>query len=131
MSMIDFAADARISPSGVFVPPTSHMLVGGSIQWPLELMFGGPLDRGVRAKRPLPVQISRESGTYVVNCEAIEQFGYGSDMSEALDDFGKTVAEMFLYLSEESKADRLGDELAHRYEVLQQYLERRDLPMAA
>jgi hypothetical protein len=124
MEVIDFAAS--ISPSGIFTPETPHIPAGATIQWPMEIMFGGPLDHGLRVIVPLPVQISKENGTYIANCAAIQQFGYGSDMSEALDDFGKTVAEMFLYLSEESKADRLGNELAIQYKALQQYLERRD-----
>jgi hypothetical protein len=44
-------------------------------------------------------------------------------MSEALDDFGKTVSEMYFYLAEEKEGDRLSDSLLGQYAVLQKFLE--------
>ena len=126
MPVIELRADAQMSPSGVFVPPEESPLVStGPIRWPLEMQFGGPLDRGLRFKRPLPVQAYRDGLTYVVDCQLLEQFGCGLNMSEALDDFGKTISEMYFSLDEENASDRLGDTLARQFQALQEFIELR------
>ena len=130
MPVIDLQADARLSPSGVFVPPEGSPPVStGPIQWPLEMQFGGPLDRGLRFKRPLLVQAYKDGLTYVVDCQLLEQFGSGLNMSEALDDFGKTISEMFFSLDEENASGRLGVTLVRQFQTLREFIELR--PKAA
>jgi hypothetical protein len=87
--------------------------------------FGGPLDRRLRFKRPLPVTVEKENLTYIVDCQLIGQFGYGSNLAEALDDFGKTVSEMYFSLDEETRAEQLGDSLVQQFHVLMEFVEPR------
>lgn len=130
MPVIELHAEAQMSPSGVFVPPEGSRFVStGPIQWPLGMQFGGPLDRGLRFKRPLPVQAYKDGLTYVVDCQLLEQFGSGSNMSEALDDFGKTISEMYFSLDEENASGRLGDDLVRQLQTLREFIELR--PKAA
>lgn len=85
--------------------------------------FSGPLKRGLRFKKALPVQVRKQGETYVVDCQLIGQFGYGSNIAEAVDDFGKTVSEMYFSLFEESEAGRLSGSPAATFTLLRDFIE--------
>jgi hypothetical protein len=129
MPVTEIQADARISAGGVFVPPTDTLgtISGAALQWPIDMHFGGTIDRRLHFKRPLPVKVYKQDGTYVVRCEEIDQFGYGPDMSEALDDFGSTVSEMYFYLADQFKEGNLADSLIQQFAILQSFIERRGI----
>jgi hypothetical protein len=66
---------------------------------------------------------SRREGSVVVSSDDLEEFGYGSTLSDALDDFGKTVCE--LYHSLEAEEERLSNHLKQTLATLRRYLEPR------
>ena len=107
------------------------LLLEGLATGPIELAFGSLLDSRLRVIRPLPVRLSKQDDTCVVECDEIGQFGYGSEMTEALDDFGKTVAEMFFSLEDEFQAGTLGDQLIQSLELLRSFIEPRERPQVA
>ncbi len=127
MPTIEMQPQLRVSASGALVPPAKTESTSDAVQleWPVLMLYGGRLDWRLRTARPFPVRIYKENDTYVVQCEEIEQFGYGSDMSEALDDFGKTVSEMYFYLADES--GNLTDSMSERFSVLSRFIEHLDM----
>jgi hypothetical protein len=126
------AEDAHIAPSGTFVAPgnqeeggnaPSIAFVGGSEEFPMNLKFAALPDGRLRFKQPLSVRLSKDNGTYVAQCIEIDQFGYGSDSGEALDDLSRTLAEMFIYLSDADRSGSLGEALTEQYALLREFIE--------
>jgi len=125
---IDVAADARMSPSGVLSAVTGPLDTGISdIQWPADIRLGGLLDSRLSFRKPLPVSLYKDQDVYVARCIEVDNFGYGSNSSEALDDLGKTLSEMYFFLSEAERSGALGESLATQYSVLCEYVVRRDV----
>ena len=85
------------------------------------VLFGAISDPMIKVKSPIPLRISREGDTVAVFSPDLEEFGYGQTLSDALDDFAKTVRE--LYLSLTPRPERLSDYLQGVLEKLQQFLE--------
>ena len=88
---------------------------------PRDLLFAASPDHRLRFKRAIPIKISREKEVYVAHAPEIEEFGYGESVAQCLDDFGKTVLELFWTLSEEK--DRLGPDLQSQFAKLNTFLE--------
>jgi hypothetical protein len=85
------------------------------------VLFGAMSDPMIRVKSPIPLRISREGDTVAVFSPDLEEFGYGRTLSDALDDFAKTVRELYLSLS--ARQESLSDYLQGVLEKLQQFLE--------
>lgn len=85
------------------------------------VLFGAISDPMIRVKSPIPLRISREGDTVAVFSPDLEEFGYGQTLSDALDDFAKTVRE--LYLSLTPRPERLSDYLQGVLEKLQRFVE--------
>lgn len=90
---------------------------------PTKILFGAIVDPRLRVKTSIPIDISRAQEAVVAYSPELEEFGYGPSLSEALDDFGKTICE--LYFSLEGKEEKLGDSLKKLLAVLRTYLEPR------
>ncbi len=90
---------------------------------PCKILFGAMPHPRLRFKQPLEVGLFAEQGSVVACAETVDEFGHGDSMGEALDDLGKTLAELFLTLEEESK--RLGHDLQECFAKLTTFLERR------
>ncbi len=86
---------------------------------PKKLLFGAISDPRLRVKLPIPVDISGKKGAVVTHWSDIGEFGYGPHMSAALDDFGKTVSE--LYWSLDSREGDLGDDLKKVLSILRHH----------
>lgn len=144
MSMVK-VVEATLSPSGEtqILPPDekhlkSYVYVGGAV-YPLKsvevrpsamapvrpsrILFGAINHPRLRMKTPIPVDISAEGESVVASCSELEEFGYGPSLSEALDDFGRTVCQ--LYFSLDSEGDRLNENLKEIRSRLSRYLEPR------
>ena len=91
---------------------------------PRKIQFGAVANQKIRVKQPLSVELKREGESVVAYCADLEEFGYGSNVSEALDDFGSTVAELFQSLVHDEP--RLGDDLRRQLQRVRQYLETRE-----
>lgn len=128
---------ARLSPAGQTGLPeerkayvfTGTTPVGFEVQIarlvrPIQseaVLFGAISDPMIRVKSPIPLRISREGDTVAVFSSDLEEFGYGPTLSDALDDFAKTVCELYLSLS--PRREKLSEYLQGVFEKLQQFLE--------
>jgi hypothetical protein len=90
---------------------------------PDEVLFGAMPDRRLRFKRPLLVHTERREEGAIARADEIGEFGYGRSTGEALDDLGKTVAE--LYFSLNAEKDRLSADLETLRLRLDEYIELR------
>ena len=88
---------------------------------PEAVLFGAISDPMIRVTSPIPLRISREGDTVAVFSPDLEEFGYGQTLSDALDDFAKTIRELYLSLS--ARREILSDHLQGVLEKLQQFLE--------
>jgi hypothetical protein len=125
MPVIDVPADARVSPSGVVSADQNPGLtfISNEIQWPMEIQFGGLLDPRLSFRKPVQVTLYKdEHDVYVARSVQVDQFGYGSNAAEALDDLGKTLSEMYFYLSDSSEAGSLGESLAAQHALLSEFI---------
>jgi hypothetical protein len=112
MPVDEILAEARVSHSGAVEMSSLLQGTSGQIQWPIEIQFAGLLDK--------------DEGSYVAHSSELEQFGYGATPGDALDDFGKTISEMYFYLSDAVKSDSLGESLKEHYRTLSTLLALRD-----
>ena len=94
--------------------------VASAAQQPKHLLFGAISHPRLRALRPIPVEISRKQGNYVARFKTADEFGWGETMSMALEDLGKTLAELFIGLSE--KQGLLGPDLKRLHVKLSNYI---------
>ena len=86
-----------------------------------KLTFGAVPDRRFTFLKPAQLTISAEDEeTIVAHSPELMLFGYGSNIQEALDDFSKTLGE--LYLSLQEKTGRLGEALARQLKSVEQHL---------
>jgi hypothetical protein len=77
----------------------------------------------LRLRRPLPVDVLAEGENVGVWSEELEELGTGPHLSAAIDDFQRSVVE--LYLSLETDQDRIGGEIAALWQRLQQVVTRK------
>ena len=121
--------EGRGSPSGIVSPDTTRVsfapLNDWALEWPLQMQFGGLLDGELFFRKPLQVNIYRDGQSYVAKCTEVDQFGCCADLAEALDDLGRTLSEMYRYLSEANHAETRGDSLKEQYALLCCFIGRR------
>lgn len=93
---------------------------GASVKQPKHLRFGAVSHPKLRVLRGIPVEISRKRGTYIATFKQANEFGCGSNLSLALDDLGKTLAELYLGLTDQYEV--LGTDLKNLHQTLSRYL---------
>ena len=125
-------------PGATFAPPKDHVkkvqfMVPNSTKIvsiepqrpprkpPSHIQFGMLHNRQLRMTRSIPLDIERKKDTVVASWAEIDEFGYGRNISEALDDFGKTVEELFLTLHERQAS--LSEDLVRIWLLLSQHIE--------
>ena len=131
MPAVDEIRGSIMSPPGFSLGPEAIERLHGSLRrivvgdlgfsLPTDILFGAIRDVRLRVKKPIPVTISRDESGVVVSSSELEDFGCGANISEALDDFAKTISE--LYISLEENADRLGDDLKRQFAHLRDFIE--------
>jgi hypothetical protein len=84
------------------------------------LLLGTVNDRRFRVLKPIPLEIERQESLVVASWPEIEEFGSGDSLSNAIDDFTKTLVE--LYQSLTADQSRLGPDLDRVFTVLREYL---------
>ena len=104
----------RVVPAELERPIIIVKPLDGSVSFeiknrPEKVLLGVLGDPQLRLRRPIPVDISVDAGTVVAASAELEEFGYGDSLSAALEDLGKTVAQLFLSLSKDES--RLGGQL--------------------
>ena len=74
------------------------------------------LDDRLRLRRPIAVTLEQEGDYFIAYCNEFEEFGYGYDSLQAVDDFRQTLSE--LYWSLKSDHDRLAPEMTRLWKSL-------------
>jgi len=87
---------------------------------PDRVSYAAKLHPRLRTVKPFLVQFSRTEDRFIASVSDIEEYGVGGTRSEALDDLGRTVAE--LYFSLERDAARLSEDLQSIFEKLQMHV---------
>ncbi len=100
--------------------PAVVLVPAEQLRLPERLAYAPRIGSRLRVVRPFDVVLSEEEGTVVAAIPEITEFGYGSNFSEALEDLGKTLAE--LYFSINDAADRLSDDLLHVRALLNNHI---------
>lgn len=91
---------------------------------PGHVLFGATVHPKIRVLKPMPVDISRRSDGYVAQFKQVAEFGCGDTLSSALDDLGKTIAELFLTLTEQRQS--LGPDMKRVHANLSRYVALRE-----
>jgi hypothetical protein len=82
--------------------------------------FGGNLGPKLRLLQGIPVLVEKDAFNHtIVWWEEAEEFGYGDSVDEAMDDFGRSVVELYFTLN---GGDRLGPGLTRIKSVVAQYI---------
>lgn len=85
---------------------------------PSTMLLGALRDPRLHLIVPLTITFERENNDIVVYCEELEEFGFGTHLTEAIADLQTTIAEAYFTLKEENK--RLGSDLRKLWDSLRQ-----------
>jgi hypothetical protein len=91
------------------------------LTFPRIIQLGALPNKRLRFIRPIPVELSRSGESVIASVAEFEEFGQGATSSDALDDLGHSLAELFLSLQQEE--NRLGPDLTRLLEILRSYLQ--------
>jgi hypothetical protein len=84
---------------------------------PDEILLGSLRDGRLKVNVPIKVKFTTEGVHTIAEAVEINEFGFGGNMSEAIADLQRTIAELYLTLEEEQK--HLGKDLKGVWTVLQ------------
>lgn len=88
---------------------------------PATVVIGSLFDDRLRLLVPITLELERDGDFYIAKCDEFEEFGYGNDPFQAVDDFRQTLAELYWTLKEEQS--RLAPGLARVWQRLEQVVE--------
>ena len=100
-----------------FVLPTMPTKIIGPAL-PETILLGALRDPRLRLIAPLIITFECENDDIVAYCEELEEFGFGTHLTEAIEDLQVTIAELYFTLKEEN--DRLGSNLIRIWDSLHQ-----------
>lgn len=90
---------------------------------PSHLLLGTINHCDFRVIKALPLHLDTRGNSVIASWREIDEFGTGATMSQACDDLGHTLAE--LYSSLKADESRLGPDLARVWGILQRYIKPR------
>ncbi|MBM4029232.1 MAG: hypothetical protein FJ280_28115 [Planctomycetes bacterium] len=88
-----------------------------------KLLFAAHIDTRLKITEPFVVKMERHDEMVTASIDEINEFGCGSNSSEALRDLGETLAE--LYFSLRDNADRLSADLRAVWLKLNEHIQPR------
>ena len=95
------------------------------VQLPKTFALGSLRDGRLRVSAPIEVtQMVVEGGKYVVEAPELNEFGFGNNLSEAIQDLQAAIAE--LYHTLEAEQGRLGPDLVAVWGVISQKVRKAD-----
>ncbi len=107
-------------PVGIFPPfvlhPEPTETVGPTL--PSTMLLGALRDPRLRLNVPLTITFEHDNSDIVAYCEELEEFGFGTHLTEAIADLQATIAELYFTLKEEN--NRLGSDLVRIWDSLRQ-----------
>lgn len=92
----------------------------GAQSAPKTIRLAAILDARLKVTKPFIVEVDRTGAQVTARAQEIEEFGIGPHTGDALEDLGKTIAE--LYFTLEQRAEDLGPDLRRVRAVLHQHL---------
>lgn len=107
-----------------FVGPMPTLIFPNSPGRPARVLMGVVGDSRLQLQKPVPVDVSTDAGSVIAYFGEVEEFGYGPNLSAAMDDLSKALAQLFLSLVER-EAD-LGQPMADALERLRHYFKLRE-----
>jgi len=81
-----------------------------------RIQIGSLLDHRLRMSVPITLDLEREDEFYLAKYDELDEFGYGTDPISAVQDFRKTIAELYWQLKEDE--ERLGPDLTETWRRL-------------
>ena len=96
--------------------PQPIRIIGPTL--PETMLLGALRDPRLRLIEPLTITFERENDDIVACCEELEEFGFGTHLTEAIEDLQVTIAEAYFTLKEENK--RLGSDLRKLWDSLRE-----------
>jgi hypothetical protein len=90
---------------------------------PRKMLLGSLRDGRLRVVSPLHVKLTYEGKHTIAEAVDINEFGFGENVSEAIVDLQRTIAELFFTLEKEQ--DRLGTDLQRIWSILQEKILKR------
>ena len=107
--------------------PRSMVELAGSVEaasLPERFTLDNLLNGRLRIVEPIEVKRMTEGGQHVVEATELNEFGFGDNLSAAIEDLQAAIAE--LYLTLESEQERLGPDLAKVWSVLSRKVRKAD-----
>jgi len=92
----------------------------GPARRPDRILLGTLSDQGFRVIKPIAVSLEVRDDSTIASWPAVDEFGTGASISNAVEDLGRTVAE--LYRTLQLDAARLGPDLHAVWEKLQEFV---------
>lgn len=87
---------------------------------PQTFLFGGMHDDLLQLRRPIPLRSERNVQGISVVWEEVSEFGHGDTFSEAVEDFGRTIFELYRTLLRDEAP--LGEDLLGVRHKLEEYI---------
>jgi hypothetical protein len=87
---------------------------------PSAFLLGTLRHRRFRVTTGIPVEVARDGDTLVLCAVPIEEYGYGANFAEAVEDLQRTIVELFLGLRRDET--RLGPDLRRIYANVREYV---------
>jgi len=83
---------------------------------PKTMLLGALRDARLRLLEPLTITFEHEDNNIVAYCEELEEFGFGTHLTEAIADLQAAIGELYFTLKEEN--DRLASNLRRLWDNL-------------
>lgn len=113
----DLKIVSYVVPAGVVIALAKQCMV------PSRILLGSLADRRLQVHIPLPVKLSTEGGHVIAEAEELDEFGFGTNPSEAIRDLQRALAELYFTLEQEQH--RLGPDLQRVWGRLQSAIRHR------
>jgi len=92
------------SPGLTIVAPSSSETWGQEVEQhvlPTTVLIGHLLDDRLRLPAPVSLDLEKEGDFYIARCDEFEEFGYSYSPFGAVDDFRRTLTELYWTLKKE------------------------------
>jgi len=110
-------------PIASLISPEDALLIRVSPVLPDHILLGSLRDGRLRVQSPITVKLTKEDQHVIAEATELDEFGFGTNLSEALRDLQRAIVE--LYFTLEAEQDRLGPDLQKIRATLQRKLLRR------
>ncbi|SRR5260221_13205441 len=108
----------RLQPS--FIHAGVSVVTARAERRPTKILLGTLTDPGFRVIEPIAADIEDVDGSVVASWRDIEEFGTGSTVTSAIEDLGRTIAELYRALLNDS--EKLGPDLQQVWQILQTHV---------